>query len=76
MTGVQTCALPICKSRKQRHIVFSKAQKIIKCNVHLLVVTCGNMMTIIFYMHVSYLARSVVLVKTSGDSNLFSDVIL
>ena len=27
-----------------------------------------------FYMHVSYLARSVVLVKTSGDRNLFSDV--
>lgn len=25
-------------------------------------------------MHVSYLARSVVLVKTSGDRNLFSDV--
>ena len=27
-----------------------------------------------FYMHVSYLARSVVLVKTSGDRNLFCDV--
>ena len=57
-------------SVENRHIVFSKAQKIIKCNTYLWLLKHDDY----FYMHVSYLARSVVLVKTSGDRNLFSDV--